>query len=423
LSEERKTLLILAYHFPPENEVGGLRPYRFYKYLPQFGHQCKVVTATPQHGMEFPGVECVPDRVGVLLDGGPVAQERKSHRTAAVLLEIALRRWVVPGVVGTTWSAAAASACRTILSQHTGEQVTLLSTFPPVGVHVAGLLASPRKRIRWIADFRDPMSFALQFSGKARLARAVLAGLERLVFQRADLILANTEQAAERWRALYPAAAGKIRVLWNGFDPQEDLSAQPLSHPDRKLLVHAGWLYSGRNPNAVLESLRRLRRTAPDRTERTRILLVGPIGAGSGLNQAVVDQGVLEGWIEVIPRLIPHNEARALTRQAAGNLILQPQSDSQVPGKLFECIRVGRPILALIPRKSSVEWILSRAGVPYCCLYPGDDNAATDAKLLDFLSLPDTPVQVSTWFVENFSAPAQAQILARWIDSLHHDRR
>ncbi len=422
MSEERKTLLILAYHFPPENEVGGLRPYRFYKYLPQFGHQCKVVTSAPQHGAEFPGVECVPDRIGKLLEGGGAAQERKSRRPMAALFEIALRRWVVPGVVGTAWSADAASACRRILSQHAGEHVTLLSTFPPLAVHVAALLASRQKRVLWIADFRDPMSFA-QFSNNARLAHTVLAGIERLVFHRADLILANTEQVAERWRALYPTAAGKIRVLWNGFDPQDDLSAQPLPEVGRKLLVHAGWLYSGRNPNAILESLCRLRRSAPDRAEKARILLLGPVGAGSGLKQATVDQGVLEGWLEVVPRLLPQNEARAITRQAAGNLILQPQSDSQVPGKLFECIRVGRPVLALIPRNSSVEWILSRAGVPYRCIYSDDDAAAADAKLLDFLSLPDTPVEAGAWFVENFSAPAQAQILARWIDSLHCDRR
>ena len=286
LSEERKTLLILAYHFPPENAVGALRPYRFYKYLPQFGYQCKVVTAAPQHVGEFPGVECVPDRIGELMEGGGAAQRMKSRRPTSALFEIALRRWVVPGVVGTTWSAAAASACRTILSQHAGEHVTLLSTFPPLGVQVAALLASRQKRLRWIADFRDPMSFTRQFCKNARLAHAVLAGIERLVFHRADLILANTEQAAERWRTLYPTAAGKIRVLWNGFDPQEDLSAQPLSDPGRKLLVHAGWLYSGRNPNAILESLCRLRRTAPERVEQARILLVGPIGAGSGLNQA-----------------------------------------------------------------------------------------------------------------------------------------
>ena len=56
-------------------------------------------------------------------------------------------------------------------------------------------------------------------------------------------------------------------------------------------------------------------------------------------------------------------------------------------------------------------------------MYSDDDDAAADAKLLDFLSLPDTPVEPGAWFVENFSAPAQAQILARWIDSLHCDRR
>jgi hypothetical protein len=49
-----------------------------------------------------------------------------------------------------------------------------------------------------------------------------------------------------------------------------------------------------------------------------------------------------EGWLEFCPT-VPKAEARRLTEEANGLLPLQPQSDIQVPGKLFECLCIGGP--------------------------------------------------------------------------------
>src|SRR5215210_156133 len=55
-----KPVLLLAYHFPPDNASGSARPYRFYKYLPEYGYEPHVITASAQTGTQFPRVTFVP---------------------------------------------------------------------------------------------------------------------------------------------------------------------------------------------------------------------------------------------------------------------------------------------------------------------------------------------------------------------------
>ena len=51
-----KPVLLLAYHFPPDNASGSARPFRFYKYLPEYGYEPHVITASPQTGVQLPRV-------------------------------------------------------------------------------------------------------------------------------------------------------------------------------------------------------------------------------------------------------------------------------------------------------------------------------------------------------------------------------
>ena len=57
-----KPVLLLAYHFPPDNASGSARPFRFYKYLPEYGYEPHVITASPQTGVQLPRVTFAPAR-------------------------------------------------------------------------------------------------------------------------------------------------------------------------------------------------------------------------------------------------------------------------------------------------------------------------------------------------------------------------
>ena len=82
------TVLIFAYHFPPEPKIGAARPFRFYKYLSRLGYACKIITAAPQ-AEPPPGVTYVPDPF-----------ETAQRRGFEWQLERAIRWGFLPGAVG-----------------------------------------------------------------------------------------------------------------------------------------------------------------------------------------------------------------------------------------------------------------------------------------------------------------------------------
>jgi hypothetical protein len=106
----------------------------------------------------------------------------------------------------------------------------------------------------------------------------------------------------------------------------------------------------------------------------------------------------------------------------ADQLLLADNNDSgigqTVPAKLFEYVRVGRPILALTTAGSPVERILTGSGVPFVGLAPQMSEPAIDARMIEFLDMPSDPVQVSARFSSEFDGRKQAETLARLIDAM-----
>ena len=83
----------------------------------------------------------------------------------------------------------------------------------------------------------------------------------------------------------------------------------------------------------------------------------------------------------------------------------------QVPAKLYEYVRVGRPIVALTPRGSATARVVALAAAPHCCIDPGAADAQFDLMLAEFLATPH-PVRVpSDMFLSAFDARAQADQL------------
>jgi glycosyltransferase involved in cell wall biosynthesis len=404
-------VILIAYHFPPGPEIGAVRPFRFHKYLTRMGYRCHVITASPQTAASN-DVIFLPDELREVWEG--TGGQQKSFRAYQELL---VRKIAFPGHIGIMWSLGAAARCHELLRRHPGEKFVVFSTYPPLGVIPAGLMAYLRDRLPWIADFRDPLGVGLGDEFTSANQRFWNHQLEARVFRQASAVIANVEGAAEMWRKLYPRAARKLHVIPNGFDPEDAPRAREIPPGSQKLIVHAGGLYHGRNPNLIVEALARLRASTLMEATTAKILLVGSIDAKTGLNQALCEQGQREGWLELRPP-VTRGESQRLMEEADALLLVQPQSDVQVPGKLFEYICIGRPVLALVPRNSAVEEILRKSGIPNVCVYADDGAQDADRKLMEFLRLPNTPRNASDWFRANFNAEEQTKRLAEIIDSV-----
>jgi hypothetical protein len=266
-------------------------------------------------------------------------------------------------------------------------------------------------RIPWIADFRDPMySYTARRSWRLKL----LALIEAHFVGQAHALIVNTDAFSAALGARYPRHRSKIHVMWNGFDPAEDLSPLPIPHGRRKELVHTGELYGGRHPGPILDSMLRLAASGLVSADRMRLSLIGSSDdgfSGSGVLKQLIERGL----VQHVPSRIPQLEARLIARQSDALLLLQPQTDVQVPAKLFEYVRIGRPVLAFVQRDSPSERILLGSGIVYRSIYPDDPPEQVDRTMLEFMALPNEPVSPSAWFDGQFNSRSQVRVLAEII--------
>jgi glycosyltransferase involved in cell wall biosynthesis len=402
-------VLIFAYHFPPENVIGGTRPFRFAKYLSRRGYAYQVFTAAEQVGHD-------DGRVRYILDPFLTA----SRRSLGWQIERVIRKAFLPGALGLGWSYAATRAARLWLRSQPHTSVTIFSTYPPLGSHFAAWRLARSTGLRWIADFRDPMPNDLPYGLANHLQKRIDYLLERIFLRRADAVIANTEHAMLKLREKFPSVKTKVHTIWNGFDPEEHITPTALPRGDCRVLIHAGELYAGRNATPILESIARLVAVHRLPLKGIRVRLIGEMEPGTLPNKDFLDRGLQQGWLELIPRRVPKSEALQLARSSNFLLLLQPQSSIQVPGKLFEYLQIGRPILAFVPRDSASERLLMQSGVPFRCIYVDSTTEMIDRIVEEFFALPSTAVPANSWFREQFSADNQASQLASIICALHN---
>jgi glycosyltransferase involved in cell wall biosynthesis len=285
---------------------------------------------------------------------------------------------------------------------------------------LAGRLLRARRGVRWIADFRDPLAdtpgLDALFNGRQR---SIARWLEKKTMESADHVVANTDASGQELCRKYPHCGGKVTVIWNGFDPQMRLS--PLALPDRpfKLVSHVGDLYLGRNVTPLLEAIGRLIDRGRLSASGIRVRLVGFAEHGSLPQPEFLERASAAGWMDLRAARVPREEAEQTSLTSDGLLLVQPHSAIQVPGKLFEYLQIGRPILAYILPASPAERILEGGGVRYTAIYPGSSQATVEDRVEEFFKQPFETVAPSAWFEEQFNAERQTAALDRLIRTIH----
>ena len=364
-----------------------------------------VITASPQTGAHNENVAYIPD---------PFLGERQG---LGWQLERVVRKLLLPGVLGMRWAHAASRAARLYISKQ--PNACVLSTCPPLGTHYAAWCLSRAAHIPWIADFRDPFGgVSLELGGLNAFQKRLFNWLEKKVIQSANLVIANTDSMANLWQHQYPRQAANIHLLWNGFDPESPIPPLPLPGRSYKVLSHVGELYAGRTVTPILESIGRLVDQNSLSASNIQVAVIGSAKPSAIPGRQFLDRARSQGWLHLSTDPVSQQAARQISQTSDALLLIQPQSDVQVPGKLFEYLQIGRPILAFVMPNSPVERILSKSGVPYRCVYTNSTVAETDQTILEFLALPSDAATANDWFRQTFRAEHQAQTLSALIQTL-----
>ena len=369
-----------------------------YKYLQEFGYETHVLTASP------------PDKPQARVTWVPVPARNFGERV--------LRKFVFPSDEDIQWTLPALRAAEKLIAATPMDAV--LSTVPYIQDHVIAYRLKRKFRLPWIADYRDPI-----VGNPFRRATGMPGMADRLLnsrfFATADLLIAVTDYGRQAWIGRSPQVESKSAVIWNGFDPEEPILPMPIPTRPYRLISHFGSFYGGRNPVIPLASALRLVRRGSLNPARFRFRLVGALEPEirvrhNGLFQELIDLRCLE-----LEPVVPRPQALEAMMES-DSLLLADNNEAAightVPAKLFEYIRVGRPVLALTVKDSPVERILSMSGVRYVTLSPEMDEPAIDARMINFLNLPTDPADLSHQFQTEFNGRTQARTLAGLLDKL-----
>ena len=188
-------------------------------------------------------------------------------------------------------------------------------------------------------------------------------------------------------------------------------------NPGRLTILHSGIVYpSERDPSALFDALGRMVRAGRIDAATLRIRFRAPLHAD--LLQRLAAQTGTSSLIEILPA-VPYREALREMMCSDSLLVMQGANcNDQIPAKLYEYFRAGRPILGLADPTGDTGTCMLRAGVGQ--VVPLEDTErvedALERHIADlrgnaFAALPSE-------FIATMSRRARTQALAGLLDSV-----
>lgn len=372
---EQKRVLMIAFHYPPAWGSGVQRTLSFSKYLAEFGWTPLVLSASalahPQKGLDQ--LADIPDHVRV---------RRTFALDAARHLALAgryIRATAVPDRWANWWLTGVPTGLQMIRQF---QPQVIWSTYPiATGLRIASTLHH-LTGLPWVTDFRDPMIIGAH--PQDPWLRKSFEKIEKKCVHTCQRVVVTTPGIKHLLAERYPSLPlDHWAVVANGYDEEtfsamENVSATPSREPFT--FLHSGALYPGdaeRSPKPFFSAIVSLRERGIVGPESMQIVLRATGRDGEIL--AMVGAMALQDMVQVKPSL-PYNEALREMVQADTLLLFQGVDfDHMIPAKLFEYLRVGRPILAMTGLAGDSARVLREADVR--SVVPLGDEVAIAAQL------------------------------------------
>ena len=366
-----KRVLIITYYFPPRPNVASLRLKGLAKYLPEFGWEPVILTATLPNPPDkqfrviqthYPGDVSNVLKKKLYLHGDrgfqeqigvPLAiREGKDPFTNKIMM-------FIKGIITypdeqKKWYPFGVKAGHELLQKEKFNAI--ISSSSPVTTHLIARELKMKYNIPWIADLRDLWTQHSYYSYGV-IRKWFERKLEFKTLTRTDFLVTVSNPLAKK---LYEIHHNKtIFVISNGFDPDEMIS-KPLIK--KFTITYTGQLSHGkRDPEYLLSALHEL-------------ILENIINPN---DIKVRFFGICQYWLE---QMIKKHCLNNIVKQygvVSREFALKAQRESQIllllrwnnertqgvyTGKLFEYLAAKRPILAIGGPKDMLSELLQNTG-------------------------------------------------------------
>ena len=376
-----KKVLLIAYHFPPVKGSSGLhRTLAMARYLPEFGWQPAVLSASPR-AYEHTSNELLQQVPQDLLVKRAFALDATRHLSVKGRY---FQTMALPDRWSSWWLGGVASGLR-MIKQFKPD--LLWSTYPIATAHLIGLSLHKLTGIPWVVDFRDSMTE--ENYPVNQKVRSTYRWVERKAVQSAAKSVFTTPGAVDMYAARYPDIPhNRWAVIENAVDEdfvcqiETQLRSKGRQREQKLTFVHSGILYpSERDPTQFFNALSHLKKKQAISCAEVEFIL-----RASSNEEAYSRQTEKLDIADLVffEPAIPYAAAIEEMFKADGLLIFQASNcNHQIPAKIYEYFRSGRPILGLTDAAgNTAELLRQESGTMVAAL---DDEEEIVNNLFKFI--------------------------------------
>ncbi|MBN1185520.1 MAG: glycosyltransferase [Bacteroidales bacterium] len=393
MSQQVKRVLFITYYWPPSGKASLHWPLNITRHLPEFGWEPIILTVENESFTDKDEnllKEVRPDMMVIKTRAFEVFNlyrrfiGKKKHDTLSVSetmstenqgfrhrlsLWIRMNIFVPDARIG--WYFNAVRGGRRLIKSL--KKITnsarpiqaIISIGTPHSTHLIGKRLSKIFGIPHLPFFSDPwtsISYYKYFKRNS-LAEKLDQYYEKSVLENARKTIFVTQNTCNEYIKKYPFLKGRTDVLYWGYneDAFSGLDQYSTKPKDTEILLHAGNLFDYQNPVNFWQTIRK-------RIESGKKIMLKFTGTvGLGIIKSIKENN-LSDYCEYLGFLPYPQLIKEL--QAANYLLVCPYDSRHVPGKLFEYLRIGKPIIAFCDDNSEIRDILdeTRAGM----LFPYD---------------------------------------------------
>ncbi|MBS0346445.1 MAG: glycosyltransferase [Proteobacteria bacterium] len=359
-----RRVLMIAYHYPPVRVSSGIqRTLKFSQYLREHDWEPMILTVSPK------AYESVSDDQMKEIPPGLVVERAFGLDTARHLsVKGRYLRWMAQPDRWVSWWPAGVIKGLGLIRKYRPKAI--FSTFPIATAHLIALTLHRLSGLPLIVDFRDAMTEPgyptnpVTWGVHRRLEKALIKHCTHAIF--------TTTGTRDMYAERYPdKPANCWAVIENGFDEDNFRDAESgldtssrLGPAGQMVLIHSGLLYpEERDPKPFFAALRDMKNAGEISPDSLHVILRAT--GSDDYYHKLLSEHRIDDIVSIQPTIAYRSALQEMMR-ADGLLLLQGAScNKQIPAKLYEYARAGKPIIALTDFDGSTAALMKKLDVPW----------------------------------------------------------
>ncbi len=430
-----KKILVITYYWPPAGGVSVLRTLKIVKYLAEFGWT--PIVYAPSNALypylDHNNLNDIPENIQIIKR--PIREPfrifkfltgRKKTESLDSILQVRRKKFKLIENLGIwirgnffipdarfLWINPSVRYLTKLLKKNKVDAI--FSDGPPHTNTVIACKLSQKLGIPWLSDFQDPWTQADYFRMFNMGKRALKSHrkLEEECIKTAKKIII----ASPTWKKdLELIGARNVDVIYYGYDESDFKKYDEITPSDNKLIIfHAGLIGVDRLPLTFLRLLRELVEQYPAISEKLSLQLAGQVDYEI---KRAISEYKLSQYVEYVGFI---ERKKVIERYFKSHLLLLLLNKAfnekgRLPGKLYEYLRSGRPILALGNPEGDAGRILEETNAGICLDY--DNQKDIRGFMIKVLNDADYKQTVNWTAIKQYSNYNQTKKIAGYLDNI-----